>query len=190
MDAHHVFNTSSFQRVGDTDVYEMKLPRSGGGWCQWRLSNTRFYMVHGNPGVYGADVAPGGGSGIVINFDRGGNQQSGSDDLVFKQDYYPWINEGFLGGYRKRIIVTSGIYLDKNYHVGKASSIYFEPAFHAGFVLRSQGPKVKRDGVYTTYTYPDGSIYSDGKWHPNMSRLQAIREAAEAKKLIDAARKK
>lgn len=94
---------------------------------------------------------------------------------MIKKDYYPWVDEDFLGGYRKRVsLVGEGdIYL--SYQALQARKVHFEPILHPDFVLYSAGPQVKKEGNYTSFTYPDGSIVADGKWHPDFLRLQTIR---------------
>lgn len=59
--------------------------------------------------------------------------------------------------------------------------MYFEPVFHADFMLYSVGPKIKKEGNYTTITYPDGSVEMDGRLGPNFRKLESIRLAAESK---------
>jgi hypothetical protein len=46
---------------------------------------------------------------------------------------------------------------------------------HADYVVYSEGPKIKREGNYTRFTYPDGSVEADGKSKPSFKKLQAIR---------------
>jgi hypothetical protein len=43
----------------------------------------------------------------------------------------------------------------------------------------SAGPKIKKEGNYTSIIYPDGSFEADGRYGPNFRKLQAIRLAAE-----------
>ncbi len=33
-------------RLGESDLYEAKIPVDGGGACQWRLSNVTFGVVY------------------------------------------------------------------------------------------------------------------------------------------------
>jgi hypothetical protein len=174
------------RRIENTDRYTAKLEVDGGGQCQWRLSNTTFGVTHPDPNVYGANWVAGGGS-VVVVFDNNNSGHGGVDyhvdgNLKITKDYYPWISERYLGGHS---INLSLIGHDPSYLIYKAPTareIYFEPLVHTEYVLRSVGPKVKKEGNYTKYTYPDGTVSSDGKWPPSFNRLEAIRHAAEAKK--------
>ena len=180
------YQSMTIEPVLRGDLYEAKLPKDGGGACQWRLSNVTFGVMYGDPTRFGDNVSYGGGGGVVVMFDHNNSPHGGADieidgDLIIKQDYYPWIDEGFLGGYKKTISLAGVGYSYRMYKALQAQKIYFEPVLHTKFVLYSQGPKVKKKGNYTSYTYPDGSIYADGRWHPNFLRLQTIRLKAEGK---------
>ncbi|NWA03807.1 hypothetical protein [Pseudomonas gingeri] len=174
------------QRQGQSDLYEAKLPIDGGGKCQWRLSNVIFGVVYSNPTYFGENVTYGAGGGVVVMFDRNNSPRGGSGikvdgDLTIKKDYYPWISEDFLGPYRKTVSLAGEGSIYVKYRALQARQVYFEPVLHSDFVLYSAGPKVKKKGNYTTFTYPDGSVFADGRWHPNFLRLQAIRLAAQGK---------
>jgi len=174
-------------RQGQSDLYEAKLAMDGGGECRWRLSNVTFGVIYVNPTRFGANVTYGAGGGVVVIFDHNNSPRGGADmevdgDLTIKKDYYPWISEVFLGGYRKHIsLVSEGdIYL--MYEALQARRIYFEPILHSNFAVTSVQPKVKKKGNHTSFTYPDGSVSADGRSDPNFRKLQGIRLAAESKK--------
>ncbi|WP_455927010.1 hypothetical protein [Pseudomonas capeferrum] len=173
------------QQQGQSDLYEAKLPMDGGGACRWRLSNVIFGVAYSNPAQFGENVTYGAGGGIVAIFDQNNSLRGGADievdgDLTIKKDYYPWLSEAFLGGYRKRISLTGegDIYL--TYQALQARRVYFEPVLHSDFMATSQGSRVHKVGSYITFTYPDGSTSADGRSKPDFRKLQAIRLAAEA----------
>jgi hypothetical protein len=174
------------QQQGQSDLYEAKLPMDGGGACQWRLSNVIFGVAYSNPTQFGENVTYGAGGGVVAIFDQNNSLRGGADievegDLTIKKDYYPWLSEAFLGGYRKRISLTGegDIYL--TYQALQARRVYFEPVLHSDFIATSQGSRVHKVGSYITFTYPDGSTSADGRSKPDFRKLQAIRLAAEAR---------
>jgi hypothetical protein len=173
-------------RVGQSDLYEAKLARDGGGDCQWRLSNVTFGVVYSDPSRFGQGVTYGGGGEIVVIFDSNNSPRGGADievegRLVIKKYYYPWVDEEFLGLYKKTVSFASESYTYRVYKASEASVVTFEIILHPDFVLYSVGPRVKKKGNHTVYTYPDGSVYADGLWHPNFLRLQTIRLKAEGK---------
>ncbi len=173
-------------RRGQSDLYDARLPIDGGGACQWRLSNVTFGVIYSEPLRFGEGVIAGAGGGVVVVFDRN-NSPFGSTgikidgDLSIKKDYYPWVKEKFLGGYAKRVsLVGEGdIYL--GYQAVYARSIYFEPVLHPSYILYSIGVKEKKEGNFTTFIFPDGSTWADGRPASEFLKLQEIRMAAEAK---------
>jgi len=173
-------------RQGQSDLYEAKLAVDGGGVCRWRLSNVTFGVIYENPTHFGENVTYGAGGGVVVVFDHNNSPrgQTGIEvdgDPVIKKDYYPWVDEEFLGQYKKTVSLAGegSIYL--NYQALRARQVYFEPLLHSDFVVNSAGPKVKKKGNHTVFTYPDGSSSADGRSSPNFRKLQAIRFAAEGK---------
>ena len=174
-------------RQGQSDLYEAKLAVDGGGVCRWRLSNVTFGVIYDDPTRFGENVTYGAGGGVVVIFDHNNSPRGGADieidgDLTIKEDYYPWISEAFLGGYRKRIsLVGEGdIYL--MYQALQARRVHFEPILHSSFLFRSEGTKVHKIGSFIKFTYPDGSSAADGRSVPNFRKLQSIRLAAESNK--------
>ncbi|POF44300.1 hypothetical protein B0D71_05815 [Pseudomonas laurylsulfativorans] len=184
VDGRHGFDVE-LQRLGQSDLYQAKLPVDGGGACRWRLSNVMFGVAYDEPTTFGENVTSGGGGGVLVKFDRNRPMRSTGipieiiGNLTIKKDYYPWVKENFIGGYRKRISLAGegDIYL--GYQALQARQVYFEPVLHSEFVVYSAGPEVKKEGNNTTITYPDGSVELDGRWGPNFRKLQAIRQAAE-----------
>ena len=176
------------QRLGQSDVYQAKLPIDGGGSCRWHLSNVMFGVAYGNPAHFGENVIYGGGGGVVVMFDH--NRPSLSSglpvkvdgDLTIKKDYYPWVKERFLGGYRKQVSLAGegDIYL--MYQALQARNVYFEPILHSNFLVKSEGTKVHEVGSFMKFTYPDGKTVVDGRSKPDFRKLQTIRIAAETNK--------
>ncbi|MFL6967536.1 hypothetical protein ACJ6X8_15000 [Pseudomonas alvandae] len=174
-------------RQGQGDLYRAELPMDGGGACQWRLSNVTFGVAYATPTPFGENVTYRAGGGVVVIFDRNNSPRGGADfnvegDLIIKKDYYPWIDEEFLGPYKKTVSLAGegNIYL--SYRAVQAQAVHFEPILHSSYVVYSAGPNIKRKGNHTTFTYPDGSTVADGRAKPDFTKLQAIRLAAENKK--------
>ncbi|MCP1446060.1 hypothetical protein J3D54_005192 [Pseudomonas sp. GGS8] len=175
------------QRQGQSDLYQANLAMSGGGACQWHLSNVIFGVAYGNPTRFGENVSYGAGGGVVVVFDQNNSPRGGTGievdgDLTIRKEYYPWVTETFLGGYSKRVSLAGegNIYL--SYQALQARQVYFEPVLHSEFAVYSVQPKEKKKGNHTAFTYPDGSVVADGRSDPDFRKLQAIRLAAESKK--------
>ncbi|WP_339560473.1 hypothetical protein [Pseudomonas sp. EA_65y_Pfl1_P113] len=175
---HSVYK--QLERQGQSDLYQVELPKDGGGACRWHLANVTFGVVYADPSRYGESVIDGGGGGVVVIFDYNNSPHGGADikvdgNLTIKEDYYPWVKEAFLGGYRKRISLAGkgGYYL--MYQALQARHVYFEPILHSDFIVYSEQPKEKKEGNHTTFTYPDGSVVADGQSKPDFWKLQSLR---------------
>ena len=101
--------------------------------------------------------------------------------MSITKDYYPWLSEAFLGGYRKEISLAGSGPIYLMYEALQARKVYFEPILHTDFLVTSEQPKEKKKGNHIRFTYPDGSVVSDGRAEPNFRKLEAIRLAAEGR---------
>ncbi|MFJ4434049.1 hypothetical protein ACIPZG_24320 [Pseudomonas sp. NPDC089395] len=172
-------------RRGQTDLYETILALDGGGACQWRLSNVTFGVIYKDPASFGDGIYYGAGGGVVVMFDgnnpgRAGMYKKVEGDLVLRRDYYPWVNERFIGGHKQSVNLTGEGPIYEKYQALQASRIYFEPILHSRFMTRSIEPKEKREGNQTIFYYPDGSSSTEIQDKPDFRKLQVIRLAAEA----------
>jgi hypothetical protein len=182
----YLSNTVQPQQQGQSDLYEAKLPINGAGKCQWRLSNVTFGVTYANTTHFGDNVKAGPGGGVIVMFDQNLPQQRSAfqptidigGDLVIKKDYYPRVSENFIGGHKKLawLLGEGEIYL--YYRALTARKVTFEALLHAGYPLFSVGPRVKKEGSYTRYVYPDGSVTADGR-NPSFQKLQSIRLSKE-----------
>ncbi len=185
VDGFHGFDVRP-QRLGQSDIYEVKLARDGGGACRWHLANVTFGVMYREPERFGEGVTSGGGGGVVVIFDHNNSPMGGADlqvegDLVIKESYYPWIDEEFMGKYKKSIRLA-GVEGFLKYKAMQARQIYFEPVFHSRYMVYSAGPKIKKKGNHTVFTYPDGTALANGDYKPRFDKLEAIRLAAEKQK--------
>ena len=183
-DGHHAIKVQ-LQQQGVSDLYQVKLPMNGGGACKWHLANVTFGVAYTDPTRFGENVTYGAGGGVVVIFDHNNSPRGGSDikvdgDLTIKEDYYPWVSEAFMGGYRKEVSLTGEGHIYLKYQALQARQVYFEPVLHTGFTVYSVEPKEKKKGNHTTFIYPDGSAVADGRGDPDFRKLQALRRAAEA----------
>ena len=85
-DGHHSVY-KEFERLGEGDLYQVELPKDGGGACRWHLANVTFGVVYADPARFGESV-------VVVIFDYNNSPRGGADievdgDLAIKKDYYP-----------------------------------------------------------------------------------------------------
>jgi len=170
------------QQQGQSDLYEAKLSVNGGGRCDWQLSNVTFGVTYANTTHFGENVEPGPGGGMIVMFDENPPQRRSafesiinvSGDALIRKDYYPRVSEHFIGGYEKLAWLLGKGDIYSYYRAKNARNVIFEPMLHADYVLYSVGPKEKKQGNYTKFTYPDGTVTADGK-DPSFQKLQVIR---------------
>ncbi|WP_248162731.1 hypothetical protein [Pseudomonas sp. W15Feb34] len=170
------------QQQGQSDIYEAKLAINGGGRCQWQLSNVTFGVTYANTAHFGENVKAGPGGGVIVMFDQHLPQQRSvfepiinvSGDLLIRKDYYPWVNEQFLGKHEKLawLVGEGEIYL--YYRALKSRKVAFEPLLHTDYLVYSVGPKEKKKGNHNLFTYSDGSVVVGGS-KPSFKKLQTIR---------------
>ncbi|MBD8195130.1 hypothetical protein IFR35_13335 [Pseudomonas fluorescens] len=168
------------ERQGESDLYQVELPKDGGGACRWHLANVTFGVEYADPTRFGENVTAGGGGGVVVIFDYNDSPRGGADfkvdgDLTIKKDYYPWISESFLGGYKKYISLASEGHIYLKYQALQARRVHFEPVLHSDFAVYSTEPKEKKEGNHTQFTYPDGSVVEERQSQPDFWKLQSLR---------------
>ena len=165
--------------------YIAKAPIDGGGECHWKLSNIAFSVAYIDKTQFGENVSYQGGAGISVNFDGQNPRRSSGGALKVEgdvhviQDYYPWLDENFLGSYWKTVKLVADRNLYKAYNAFRARNVYFEPVLHSGFIVRSKSPLVKAEGNRTIFTYPDGTSKPEAAGRPSFRKLQEIRLASE-----------
>lgn len=175
------------QRQGQSDLYVAKLPKDGGGDCQWHLSNILFGVTYGAPTQFGGEVTSGTGGGVIVMFDHNRPLLSSGlpikveGDLTIRKDYYPWLHERFLGGYDKYVNLASEGSTYPMYQALRAREVYFEAFLYSDFLVTSEGAKAHKVSDFIKFTYPDGSVLSDSSNKPNFRKLQTIRLASEGK---------
>ena len=178
-DGHHSIY-KEFERQGESDLYQVELPKDGGGACRWHLANVTFGVEFVDPTRYGEGVTYGAGGGVIAMFDYNNSPRGGADfkvdgDLTIRRDYYPWVHESFLNGNRKTVNLAGEGHIYLSYRALQARQVYFEPTVHSGFVVSSEGVKEKREGNFIKFNYPDGSVVADGRTKPDFLKLQSLR---------------
>lgn len=167
------------QRQGQSDLYEAKLSRDGGGACQWKLSNVTFGVHYENTSQFGDGVKFGGGGEIIVIFDENLPQQQSmygavdvDGDVLIAEDYFPWMIEIYLNGHRK-ILEIYGPQKFLTYRSLNAQRVKFEPRLHVDMVVRTNGVKNFGNGEQAENIYPDGSRVITNS-DPNIEHLKKM----------------
>ncbi|MBO0396017.1 hypothetical protein J1F00_16645 [Stenotrophomonas maltophilia] len=168
-------------------LFEAKVPVNGGGTCNWQLSNITFGAEYKDTSAFGEGIQSGRPAGMIVIFDDNNSPHGGWDvkvdgDLAITRDYYPWLNESFLGGHARFINLFTGRYIFITYKATNARNVYFEPILHSTLLTQSIQPKAKHPESQATFHYPDGSSSLERDVEPSFQKLQAIRMATEARR--------
>lgn len=167
------------RQVGQSDLYEAKLARDGGGACQWKLSNVTFGVHYENTISFGESVSYGRGGSVIVIFDNNPPQEQTGEgietiygDLLISQDYYPWIVESFLRGHRIKINIL-GNKDTITYLSHRTKRIEFEPELHKNLIVKTLGIKDKNSDEKAKNIYPDGTV-SDSNSRPRFQKMQEL----------------
>ncbi|MGE9761635.1 hypothetical protein [Pseudomonas sp. PDM20] len=170
------------RQVGQSDLYEAKLARDGGGACQWQLSNVTFGVYYENTAQFGENVKYGRGGGVIVIFDNNRPQRRSMDSIVeasgnihIKKDYYPWLVEIHLHEPRN-IINILGDQDVFTYKITETNKIIFEPQLHNQKTVRTIGAKSRDKSDLPKIIYPDGSEITDDTGEPDLGKLQSIKD--------------
>ena len=165
------------QRQGMTDIYEAKLAKDGGGFCEWKLSNVTFGIHYGHIEQFGENVEFSGGGEVIVIFDKNSPQQQSmygarevDGDVLISEDYFPWLSKIFLNGERSVIELYGGQSF-LTFKSLSAKKVVFQPRYHADLLVRTVG--VKAIGGAPEVIYPDGSKQLASSV-PNINRLKEI----------------
>lgn len=165
------------QRQGQSDLYEARLARDGGGNCQWKLSNVTFGVHYENTARFGTGLKYGWGGEVIVAFDKNLPQQTSmyglknvDGDVSIRPDYYPWVVETFIGEHEKTITLL-GRQDFLSYRALTAKKVLFEPIFHSKMVVQTIGVKAMGKGEKAENIYPDGTREFSNS-NPNIERLK------------------
>lgn len=160
-------------KVNETNIYEGKVAISGGGKCQWSLSNVTFGFQYEEKNSYNTHlIEP---AIITLVLDKYIPQQSDGferviGDFVIKNEYYPLINNVFLGGKERTLSLFSHkknyVYLLKD-----TERVDFIPDLHSDKPVFVMGPEKNGDKVKVEY--PDGKVVvlPKGQVDPDINKL-------------------
>ncbi|MNN13901.1 hypothetical protein D3C81_1269470 [compost metagenome] len=167
------------KRQGQSDLYEARLPRDGGGTCQWKLSNVTFGVHYESTSQFGQEVEFSGGGEIIAVFDHNMPQQRSmygfdnvAGDIVIKEEYFPWVSEIFLNGHRK-VVEIFGRQKFLTYRSLSARKVLFEPMLNSNLVVKTIGIKSMGTGEKAENIYPDGTREFSNS-DPNIERLREM----------------
>lgn len=174
------------KQKSNSDIYQAKIAMTGGGACQWRLSEFNLGIEYIDAKHLGKGLVPGTAVGATIAFDdvasRNGQFESVSgNNLKLAPKYFPMItrwskrkdsnkpDDVSLFGEGKAFI-SQRIYPKNDLNI----MINYYPILDEKKTVEITFPYAKNNGDHTKIKYPDGSVVSDGSIYPDFEKVEKI----------------
>lgn len=164
---------------------EANIPQSGGGKCNWKLSNIKFEVKLKDPlkidplisKNFGAEAAFVFDNNAPATFDGGYEKKSG--DINERLILFPLVSEVLLGNHEKQFWLISK-YETMTYKVKKTNKINIKIDYKSNMASYWVSVKKKEKGEKSTLTYPNGDIVY-GEVKPQYKKLIEISESIPSK---------
>ncbi|WP_247715814.1 hypothetical protein [Morganella morganii] len=157
------------------------IPVSGGGYCDWQLSNIKFEVKLKNPQIIESGITDNFGFETIFIIDNNAPQTFNGGYIPHQGDFneslllFPFISEKFLGGYKK-IFWLVGKSDTLTYRLSGTDNINIMVSYEKNMVSRWTGVKEKKEGNRTVITYPNGEEERKSKSYPDYKKLLKIYE--------------
>ncbi|MDT7045078.1 hypothetical protein QF212_03940, partial [Providencia stuartii] len=165
---------------------EADIPKSGGGKCDWKLSNIKFEVKLKDPSKidqlisenFGIEVTFVLDNNAPATFDGGYEKKSG--DFYEILTLFPLITEDFIGGHEKSFWLIAK-YETMTYKVKSAKNININFDYKSAIKTYSIGPKKKNKDSMATFIYPNGEQEVTRERFPQYKKLLEISESMSSK---------
>ncbi|HDU8309652.1 hypothetical protein [Morganella morganii] len=157
------------------------IPVSGGGYCDWQLSNIKFEVKLKNPQIIDSEITDNFGFETVFITDNNAPQafnggyvsHSGNfNELVF---LFPLMRESPLDGYKKTLRIIGP---DKmlTYKLSGSDNVHLTIFYEKDMLSYWTGVKEKKPENNTSLRYPNGDIEYNSGIYPDYKKLLKIYE--------------
>lgn len=157
------------------------IPVSGGGYCDWQLSNIKFEVKLKNPQMIESGITDNFGFKTIFITDNNSPQEFNGGYVPHKGDFreslllFPLIRERFLGKHEK-IFWLIGKSDTLTYRLSGTDNVHLTVNYERDMLSRWTGVKEKKEGNSPIMTYPNGEIDPDTEILPDYKKLLKIRE--------------
>ncbi|WP_240651719.1 hypothetical protein [Serratia microhaemolytica] len=167
----------------DSGLYHVKVPRNGGGVCQWQLSRVTFGIKYASVEHLVKNGEIGTAVGISVAFSNGYGSNEFIDYPVVSNPftlspiYYPLITEWHFDKQVTYLSLFGRINFDSykiRLKTQEGAKITFLPQVDESKVVRMIEPKENKLGSYFRIIYPDGTVTSTGEVKPDFDRVKAM----------------
>ncbi|WP_413482229.1 hypothetical protein [Morganella psychrotolerans] len=162
------------------------IPVSGGGYCDWQLSNIKFEVKLKNPQGVDVEITRNHGFETVFITDNNAPQAFNGGYENHRGDFnkslllFPFVSEYFLGGHKKTFLLVGESDM-LTYRLSGSDNIHLTVNYERDMISRWTGVKEKKEGNSPVITYPNGEIDPDPESDPDYKKLVEIRDAMQKK---------
>ncbi|MEQ5400865.1 hypothetical protein ABN303_09185 [Providencia rettgeri] len=161
---------------------EVDIPKSGGGKCDWKLSNIKFevklkdpskidQLISENFGIEATFVLD---NNAPATFDGGYEKKSGDFNEVLT--LFPLVSEFFINGYVKQFRLIAK-YETMTYKLKNTKNINVDIDYKSDMKSYFMGIKKKEDDSMATLIYPNGKQEKTREILPEYEKLLEISES-------------
>ena len=162
------------------------IPISGGGYCDWQLSNIKLEVKLKNPQVLDPDISDNYGFETVFIIDNNAPQAFNGGYIPHQGNFreslllFPLISEKFLGKHRT-VFWLVGESNMLTYRLSGTDNIHLTVNYEKDMISHWTGVKEKKEGNSPIMTYPNGEIDPDPEIFPDYKKLVEMRDAMQKK---------
>ena len=162
------------------------VPVSGGGYCDWQLSNIKFEVKLKNPQVLDPGITDNFGFETVFITDNNAPQAFNGGYIPHQGDFnenlllFPFMREFFLDGHTKSFLIVAEKTM-KTYRLSGTDNIHLTVHYERDMMSHWTDIKEKKEGNRTVITYPNGEEERESESYPNYKKLVEMRDAMQKK---------
>ncbi|VAL65388.1 Uncharacterised protein [Enterobacter kobei] len=171
------------QQQGKSDVWIAKVAMSGGGPCDWTLSEINLGIEYTDATHLGKGLIPGSAVGATVAFDNDASRNGQFDtvagnDFNYTPKYYPFIkkwNDSPQSTMRDKLYLFGKedafwkVKLD--YKPNENILINYNPSIDESKKVLMIFPNKKGKDAMYSFVYPDGSVISSKNTTPDFSKV-------------------
>ncbi len=174
------------QQQQASELWRAKVAMTGGGPCDWTLSEFNLGIKYIDATHLGKDLVPGTAVGATIAFDdiaaRNGTFKETRGNLTLKTKYYPYIKRYSRVKDSKEPDTLSLFGLDTSFsnyrappEVGEHFSVTYHPIIDESKIAQIIFPYQKGNGIHTKIVYPDRTELENSSIYPDFNKMESIR---------------
>ena len=172
--------------IAQSSQAEATIPESGGGQCDWKLSNIKFEIKLKDPSKIDPLISDSLGTEVTFVLDNNapatfdGGYEKKSGDFNETLTSFPLITESFIGGHEKSFWLIAK-YETMTYKVKNTKNINVNVDYKSDIKTYRIGIKNKDNNEIATFIYSNGEKEKTRWLFPEYKKLIAISESMTQK---------